>query len=76
VYSIAKIYCINSCSFYFTIAVAFKSLYIYVNLFANPFYIKNMYFTSIFLVVKLLASYSIKYNLKHLSDYPAKDNPA
>jgi hypothetical protein len=34
-----------------------------------------MYLTSLFLVIKLLASYSIKYSLNHLSTYPAKNNP-
>jgi hypothetical protein len=34
-----------------------------------------MYLTLLFLVIKLLALYSIKYSLNHLSAYPAKNNP-
>jgi hypothetical protein len=66
----------SSCSLYFIIAVASKSLYIYINLFTNPSYIKNMYLTSLFLVDSLLASYSVKYSLNYLSIYLTKNNPA
>jgi hypothetical protein len=65
----------SSCSLYSAIAIAFKSLYIYISLFTNPFYIKNMYLTLLFLVIKLLALYFTKYNLNYLSIYPAKNNP-
>ena len=34
-----------------------------------------MYFTLLFLVVKLLALYSIKYNLNYLSIYPVRNSP-
>jgi hypothetical protein len=34
-----------------------------------------MYFTLLFLIIKPLALYSIKYNLNHLSAYPTKNNP-
>jgi hypothetical protein len=51
-------YSTPSCSLCSAITSASKSLYIYVSLFANPSYIKNMYFTLLFLVVKLLALYS------------------
>jgi uncharacterized protein HemY len=74
-YSIAEPYYVSSCSLYFAIASASKSLYIYVSLFTNPSYNKNIYLTLLFLVVKLLALYFIKYGLNHLSVYPAKNNP-
>ena len=35
-----------------------------------------MYFTLLFLVIKLLALYSIKYGLNYLNIYPIKNNPA
>jgi hypothetical protein len=35
-----------------------------------------MYFTLLYLVIKLLALYFIKYGLNHLSIYPIKNNPA
>jgi hypothetical protein len=76
VYSIAKPYYVNSCSLYSAIAITSKSLYICVSLFTNPFYIKNMYLTSLFLVDSLLALYFAKYSLNHLSIYSAKNNPA
>jgi hypothetical protein len=75
VYSITKPYCISFYSLYFAVAVAFKSLYICVSLFANPSYVKNMYFTLLFLVDSLLALYFIKYSLNHLSAFPARNNP-
>jgi hypothetical protein len=75
-YSITKPYYISSCSLYFAIAIASKSLYIYVSLFTNPSYIKNMYLTLLFPVDSLLASYFAKYGLNHLSTYPAKKNSA
>jgi hypothetical protein len=75
VYSITKPYYISSCSLCFTIAITFKSLYIYISLFTNPSYNKNMYFTSWFLVIKPLALYSVKYSLNYLSTCPAKNNP-
>jgi hypothetical protein len=75
VYFIAKPYYVSSCSLYSAITSAFRSLYIYISLFTNPFYNKNMYFTSLFLVNSLLALYFIKYSLNHLSVYPVKNNP-
>jgi hypothetical protein len=65
----------SSYSLYFAIAIAFKSLYIYISLFINSFYIKNMYLTLLFLVNSLLALYFAKYSLNHLSVYPIKNNP-
>jgi hypothetical protein len=65
----------SSCSLYFAIAFTFGFLYIYISLFANPFYIKNIYLTLLFLVVKLLALYSVKYSLNHSSAYSARNNP-
>jgi hypothetical protein len=65
----------SSCSLYSAIASASESLYIYISLFANPSYIKNMYLTLLFLVVKLLALYFAKYNLNHLSTCPIRNNP-
>src|SRR5580692_2494174 len=35
-----------------------------------------MYFILLFLVVKLLALYSVKYGLNYLSIYPVKNSPA
>jgi hypothetical protein len=74
-YFIAKPYYMSFYSLYFTIAVTFRSLYICVSLFTNPFYIKNMYFTLLFLVNSLLALYSTKYSLNYLSTCPARNNP-
>jgi hypothetical protein len=74
-YFIAEPYYVSSHSLYSTIASASKSLYICISLFANPSYIKNIYLTSLFLVVKLLALYSIKYGLNHSSVYPVRNNP-
>jgi hypothetical protein len=65
----------SSYSLYFTIVSASGSLYIYISLFTNPFYNKNMYLTSLFLVNSLLALYFTKYSLNHLSIYPAGNNP-
>jgi hypothetical protein len=65
----------SSCSLYSAIASTSKSLYIYVSLFTNPFYNKNIYLTSLFLVNSLLALYSTKYGLNYLSTHPAKNNP-
>jgi hypothetical protein len=76
VYSIAEFYYISSCSLHSAIATAFKSLYIYISLFANPSYIKNIYLTLLPLVVKPLALYSIKYSLNYLSTYFTKNNSA
>jgi CRISPR/Cas system CSM-associated protein Csm4 (group 5 of RAMP superfamily) len=75
VYSIAKPCYVSSCSLYSAITVAFRSLYIYISLFINPFYIKNIYLTSLFLVDSLLALYFAKYSLNHLSAYPVRNNP-
>jgi hypothetical protein len=75
VYSIAEPYCVSVCSLHFAIAIAFRSLYICISLFANPSYIKNIYLTLLFLVNSLLALYSAKYNLNNLSTYPARNNP-
>ena len=62
-------------SLYFAITSAFRSPYIYISLFTNSFYIKNIYLTLLFLVIKLLASYSTKYSLNYSSAYPARNNP-
>jgi hypothetical protein len=74
-YSIAEPHCVSSYSLYSAIVSASESLYIYISLFVNPFYIKNMYLTLLFLVNSLLALYFTKYGLNHLSIYPAKNNP-
>jgi hypothetical protein len=58
---------VSSYSLYFAIAIASKSLYIYISLFTNPSYIKNIYLTLLFLVDSLLALYFAKYSLNHLS---------
>ena len=47
-----------------------------MSLLQNPSQLKNMYFTLLFLVIKLLALYSVKYGLNYLSIYPVKNNPA
>jgi CRISPR/Cas system CSM-associated protein Csm4 (group 5 of RAMP superfamily) len=73
-YSIAKPYCISSCSLYSAIASTFRLLYIYISLFTNAFYNKNIYLTSLFLVNSLLILYFAKYNLNHLSIYPVRNN--
>jgi hypothetical protein len=75
VYFITNSYCISSYSLYSAVAVASKSLYIYISLFANPSYIKNIYLTLLFLVNSLLALYSTKYSLNHLSTYFIRNNP-
>ena len=67
---------ISSCNLYLAITIALGLLYIYISLLQNPSQLKNMYFTLLFLVVKLLALYSIKYGLNYLSIYPVKNNPA
>ena len=46
-----------------------------MSLLQNPSQLKNIYFTLLFLVVKLLALYSIKYSLNYLSMYSVKNNP-
>ena len=58
------------------VAIALGLLYIYISLLQNPSQLKNMYFISLFLVIKLLALYFVKYGLNHLSIYPVKNNPA
>ena len=58
------------------ITVTLGLLYIYISLLQNPSQLKNIYFILLFLVVKLLALYSIKYGLNHLNIYPVKNNPA
>ena len=58
------------------IIVTLKLLYIYISLLQNPSQFKNIYFTLLFLVVKLLALYSVKYSLNYLSAYPVKNSPA
>jgi hypothetical protein len=63
------------CSLYFAIAITSKSLYIYISLFINPSYIKNIYLTLLFLVNSLLALYFAEYGLNYLSIYLAKNNP-
>jgi hypothetical protein len=65
----------SSYSLYSAIASTFKSLYIYISLFINPSYIKNIYFTLLFLVIKLLALYFTKYSLNYLNIYLTKNNP-
>ena len=57
------------------VAVTLGLLYIYISLLQNPSQLKNIYFTLLFLVVKLLALYFIKYSLNYLSVYPVKNNP-
>ena len=57
------------------IIVTLGLLYICVNLLQNPSQLKNMYFTLLFLVVKLLALYFIKYGLNYLNIYPIKNSP-
>ena len=66
----------SSCNLRLAITIALGLLYIYINLLQNPSQLKNMYFTLLFLVAKLLALYSIKYGLNYLSIYPVKNNPA
>ena len=61
---------------YLAVAVALGLLYIYISLLQNPSQLKNMYFILLFLVVKLLALYSIKYGLNYLSIYLIKNNSA
>jgi hypothetical protein len=74
-YSIAKPYYINSYSLCSAIAITFRSLYIYISLFINPFYIKNIYLALLFLVDSLLALYFTKYSLNCLSTHPVRNNP-
>ena len=57
------------------IIVTLGSLYIYINLLQNPSQFENMYFTLLFLVIKLLALYSIKYGLNYLNIYPVRNSP-
>ena len=59
---------------YSAVTITLGLLYIYINLLQNPSYLKNMYFTLLFLVVKLLALYSIKYSLNYLNTYPIKNS--
>jgi hypothetical protein len=66
----------SSYSLYSAVVSASRSLYICVSLFINPSYIKNIYLTLLFLVIKLLALYSAKYSLNYLSIRPVKNNPA
>ena len=75
VQSIANPHCVSSCNLYSAITVTSKSLYIYISLLQNPSQLKNMYFILLFLVVKLLALYSVKYGLNYLNIYPVKNNP-
>ena len=65
----------SSCNLYSAIIVALGLLYIYISLLQNPSQLKNIYFTLLFLVVKLLALYSIKYSLNYLSIYPVRNSP-
>ena len=58
-----------------TIVTTLKLLYIYINLLQNPSQLKNIYFTLLFLVIKLLALYFIKYGLNYLNTYPVKNSP-
>src|SRR6202042_278575 len=74
IYFITKLCCVSFYSLHFTIAITFKFLYIYISLFANPFYIKNIYLTLLFLVIRLLALYSTKYNLNYLSTCLARNS--
>ena len=65
----------SSYNLYLAIIVTLGLLYIYINLLQNPSQLKNIYFTLLFLVVKLLALYFIKYGLNYLSTYPVKNSP-
>ena len=76
VQSIANPRCVNSYNLYLAVTIALGLLYICISLLQNPSQLKNMYFTLLFLVIKLLALYSVKYNLNYLSAYPVKNNPA
>ena len=76
VQSIANPRCVNSYNLYLAVTVTSGLLYIYISLLQNPSQFKNMYFTLLFLVVKLLALYSIKYSLNYLSTYLIKNSPA
>ena len=73
--SITNFYCVSSCNLYLAVIITLGLLYIYINLLQNPSQLKNMYFTLLFLVVKLLALYSVKYSLNYLNIYPVKNNP-
>ena len=64
----------SSCNLYSAITITLKSLYICVSLLQNPSQLKNIYFILLFLVVKLLALYSVKYGLNYLSIYSVKNN--
>ena len=63
------------CNLCLAIIITLGLLYIYISLLQNPSQLKNMYFILLFLVIKLLALYSIKYGLNYLSVYPVKNNP-
>ena len=76
VQSIANPYYVSSCNLYSAVTITLGSLYIYISLLQNPSQFKNIYFTLLFLVVKLLALYFVKYSLNYLSIYPIKNNPA
>ena len=65
----------SSYNLYLAVIVVLGLLYIYISLLQNPSQLKNIYFTLLFLVIKLLALYSVKYNLNHLSVYPVKNSP-
>ena len=76
VQSITDFYCVSSCNLYLAITVTLRLLYICINLLQNPSQLKNMYFILLFLVVKLLALYFIKYNLNYLSICLIRNSPA
>ena len=59
----------SSCNLHLAVIVVLGLLYIYISLLQNPSQLENMYFILLFLVVKLLALYSVKYNLNHLSTH-------
>ena len=65
----------SSYNLHSAIIVTSESLYIYISLLQNPSQLKNIYFTLLFLVIKLLALYSIKYSLNYLSAYPIRNSP-
>ena len=76
VQSIADLHYVSFCNLRLAIIVTLGLLYIYISLLQNPSQLKNMYFILLFLVIKLLALYSVKYGLNYLSMRPVKNNPA
>src|SRR5580692_9858419 len=66
---------ISFCNLCLAVIITSGLLYIYISLLQNPSQLKNIYFTLLFLVIKLLALYSIKYGLNYLNIYPIKNSP-